>query len=439
MFGIPATFTVTGADSGNVNGVTTFLNIANLTGGSGDDTFTLAGGTITGMFTGGPGIDSLVADDNVAGTFMITGPDSGTLNGMPFSEIENLVGGNQADQFQLSGGSLSGTVDGGTGSDTLVADNLPLNVFIIDQADGGELAGINQFASIENLTGNNQTDWFWLAGGTLSGMIDGGMGANDSLIGDHVPSAYTIDGAGSGQATGISLGFDGIEFIFAGNQVDSFTVTPTGDLDGSIFGGDGDDVFLVIPGLGTMHTVDGGDGLDELTVNAQAGTPTQLGNMITIAPGGAVVTFFDVEDIILIGAGFAAIIVEPADSQFPSFASAPLRPLTGINSDEGETMAVRARTIVGHFTTSGEAPVSYQRLLKQWEEKHRFARRNAFVANALLALTTSGHHRNKMLDFALDDSELFAPDLAPLHQTESQLTELIDMVLEDEEFAFISF
>jgi Ca2+-binding RTX toxin-like protein len=438
MFGIPATFTLTGANAGNVNGVTTFLNIANLAGGSGDDTFVLAGGTITGTFAGGPGLDSLVADNNVASTFMITGPDSGTLNGMPFSQIENLVGGNQADQFQLSGGSLSGTADGGAGSDTLAAENLPLNIFIIDQIDGGQLAGVNQFIGIENLTGNNQTDWFWLAGGTLSGAINGGAGVNDALIGDHVPGTYTINGVNSGQATGIGGNFAGIENIFAGNNVDTITVTPTGDLDGAINGSDGDDVFMITPGLGTTITVFGGDGLDKLTVDAQAGTPTQLANMITIAPGGAVVTFFDVEDIVLVGAGFAAVIVEQASRQFPRFAPLSSRPLAGNNSLAGEMLAIGSRSIVGHLTTSGDAPVSYRRLLKQWEESQGLARRNSIAANLLFAPNVAEHQRNQMLDVALEDSDLFAPDWTPLDATESLNGSLIDAILEDEKLYFIN-
>jgi hypothetical protein len=316
-----------------------------------------------------------------------------------------------------------------------VADNLPLNVFIIDQADGGQLAGINQFASIENLTGNNQTDWFWLAGGTLSGTIDGGMGASDALIGDHVPSTYTVNGLNSGQATGIGGSFAGIETIFAGNNVDHIIVTPTGDLDGSIVGGGGDDVFLLTPGLGTMFMVFGGVGLDQLTVDAQAGTPTQLANTITIAPGGAVVTFSDVEDIVLMGAGSAAIIVEPANSPSPPIASASSRRSIGTNSAQGDAMALRARTIVGHFTTSGEALVGYRRLLKQWEEERPFARRNAIIDSTLRGLPTAEHRRNQMLDFALADTELLARDWTPLRATDSLHTELVDAVLEDEELS----
>ena len=440
MFGIPATFTVTGANTGNVNGVTTFSDIANLTGGSGDDTFVLAGGTITGMFTGGLGLDSLVADNNVSGMFVITGPDSGTLNGMPFSQIENLVGGNQDDEFQLSGGSLSGTADGGMGSDTLVSDNLPFNIFIIDQANGGQLAGLNQFVAIENLTGGNQTDWFWLVGGTLSGMIDGGMGANDALIGDHLPSTYTIDGVNSGQATGVAGGFTGVESIFAGSNVDSFTVTPTGDLDGSISGADGDDVFMITPGLGTTHTVSGGVGLDQLTVDAQAGTPTLLANTITIAPGGAVVTFFDVEDVILAGAGaFVAPAVAESNEHRPSFASVPSE-ITRQSSLAGLGVEQLARTILGHFTTSGAAPVGYRCLLKHWEEEHQFARRVSSlpIDSKLLRLATAEQRHRQTIDSALEDTELFAPDWTRLNATESPNTKLIDVLLEDEQLSFIN-
>jgi acrosin len=486
--GLGVTFTVSGPDNGNMNGATTFSNIANLTGGNADDTFILSGGNITGMFTGGAGLDTLVAD-NVASMFEITGPDSGTLNGMPFAGIENLVGGNQADEFRVSGGSLSGTADGGTGVDLFVADNVAFNVFFIDQADGGELTGVSRFAAIENLTGNDQSDTFWLAGGMLSGTIDGGLGI-DMLIGDHVPSAYTIDGDNSGQATGIAGGFADIESIVGGSDSDNFTVTPTGTLDGSIFASDGDDVIMITPGDGTMFTVFGGGGIDQLTVNAQAGIPTQLANTITIAPGGAVVNFFAMEDVILLSDTFlGAFAVERTSEGRPLFAPAPSGPLTDDHTPaEGDSMAIRSsafnaagRSIepfnsqvaslsgampfskmaatsrserfpqdrpqpsaaglrsemshpifLGHFTSSADVPVGFHHLLRQWEVEHKMTRRPPTlpVENTSHRVTAVERRRIRLRDLALEDGELFASDWPSLSQTDRLDTQLVDAALE---------
>jgi hypothetical protein len=105
--------------------------------------------------------------------------------------------------------------------------------------------------------------------------------------------------------------------------------------------------------------------------------------------------------------------------------------LAGPISAEDETAAIRTRSIVGHLTTSGDAPVSYRRLLKQWEESQRFARRNSIAANSMLALQVAEHQRNQMRDFALEDTELFELDWTPLHPTDSLNASLTDAILED--------
>ena len=58
-------------------------------------------------------------------TWDVTGPDAGTVAGVDFSAVENLTGApDNHDTFALAaGGSVSGTVDGGTGGfDSLVFD-----------------------------------------------------------------------------------------------------------------------------------------------------------------------------------------------------------------------------------------------------------------------------------------------------------------------------
>ena len=295
-FNLPTTFNVDGSDAGNVDSVTDFLSIENLQGGSADDEFHVLGGTLSGGYDGGGGLDTLFADD-VASTFDITGPDSGTLDGVSFVQIENLQGGLDADQFTVNGGSLSGTADGGGGSDTLTADNVFFNLFVIDELDGGTVGTINRFASIENLVGNTLVDYFWLSEGSISGTVDGDLGAN-SLIGDHIPGVYLIDGPNSGQATGVGGGFTNISSIQSGTDIDEFTVTDTGSLDGAIFSSGGDDTFHVTPGAGTTLSLFGGEGADSLTVDAGAGVPTILPGMVTVAPGGAVVNYDSIETVV---------------------------------------------------------------------------------------------------------------------------------------------
>jgi hypothetical protein len=70
---------------------------------------------------GGDNEDTLIGPDGNA-AWQLTGADSGTLNTwITFSGIENLLGGSSTDTFAiLDGGSLSGTINAGAGSDDAV-------------------------------------------------------------------------------------------------------------------------------------------------------------------------------------------------------------------------------------------------------------------------------------------------------------------------------
>ena len=90
-----------------------------IAGTDGDDTLTLdlaADLAIPVTFDGGAGTDTLVgpAADT---TWDVTGPDTGTVAGVDFASVENLTGApDNQDTFVLgAGGSVSGLVDGGDG------------------------------------------------------------------------------------------------------------------------------------------------------------------------------------------------------------------------------------------------------------------------------------------------------------------------------------
>ncbi len=443
-FNLPTVFHVTGADEGNVDGVTNFNSIENLQGGSADDEFHVLGGTLTGGYDGGAGLDTLFADD-VASTFDITGPDSGTLDGVPFAQIENLQGGSDADQFTVNGGSLSGTADGGGGSDTLTADNVLFNLFVIDEQDGGTVGSINRFASIENLVGNVQTDYFWLSGGTLSGTIEGGLGAN-WLIGDHVLGVYLIDGPNSGQATGVGGGFTNIPNIQGGTDIDNFTVTDTGSLDGRIFSSDGDDIFHVTPAAGTMLDLFGGAGADSLTVEAGAGVPTILPTMVTIAPGGAVVNYDSIETVVancgscIVVSPLAADLPQvpandngangtgqpPGDTPFDARMFAT-RWQQRTNQQERLSHGVQHFLEVGHHTTSGGVDIGFPNLFRRLREERLAARSQRASAAAAEML-----HRALMLDeIDRNNSDLFDQ----IFEDDGNLAEWLDDLLPSNRWA----
>jgi Ca2+-binding RTX toxin-like protein len=97
-----------------------------LIGGSGDDV--LIGGAGHDTLTGGGGTDNLIGGlgsdtirgANKANAWRITAGSQGNVDGVAFSEVENLIGGNSADIFSFDDGAgVTGTVSGGGGTDTL--------------------------------------------------------------------------------------------------------------------------------------------------------------------------------------------------------------------------------------------------------------------------------------------------------------------------------
>ncbi|MCB9939631.1 MAG: hypothetical protein H6823_15420, partial [Planctomycetaceae bacterium] len=183
------TWSITAAGNGTVTDVTGgFFGIENIAGGSGVDLITFSGGSLTGTVDGGGGNDTI----DGAANYTINGTNSGTLNGAAgFVSIENLSG---SGMFTFTAaGSLSGAVTGTGAADTLVGDN-DGNVFVVDAADAGILVGkLSGFTGIENLTGGTGSDSFTI-NVSLSGTADG-VGGNDTIT---VAAGASIGGISGG-------------------------------------------------------------------------------------------------------------------------------------------------------------------------------------------------------------------------------------------------
>ena len=220
------TWTLTGIDAGNLAGVG-FTGMERLVGGNGDDSFKLdPSGVFTGSIDGGGGDDSITAA--AGGTnFTISGEDSGTAGAASFSHVENLSGGAQTDTFSFSsGGTLTGLVDGGGGADQLVAPNTT-NTWSITALREGNLNG-DAFTEIETLTGGAAADTFQLESDVTSfgGAINGGSG-NDMLIAANGVNVWAITAANAGTLNG-STTFTQIETLSGGSDTDTLTGPITG-------------------------------------------------------------------------------------------------------------------------------------------------------------------------------------------------------------------
>jgi hypothetical protein len=372
-------WSLTGLDAGSVAGIG-FTGFEHLTGGSGADSFAIASGAgLTGTLDGGQGTDRIdysawdsaisiaptagiatgfgaianlegvtggsAADTMIGGDagaiWTLTGANAGDLDGFAFSGIEHLSAGSGDDLFRLQGGSLSGDLSGGGGSDTLDYSGHGDDVLIdlgsgaatalggwsgietlvgtgaaaastlqgsdadtdwtLTGADAGSVGGW-AFSGFANLTGGSGADRFAFgAGASLSGMLTGGSGS-DHLDFSALGSAVTVD-LGTGSASVIQA-FTGIETLTGSALADHLIGTDAGDtwnLTGAdvgsvagiafsgfeaVTGGSGDDHFVIGAAGSLSGTLTGGAGTDHLdysgygqavTVELGTGTYTALG------------------------------------------------------------------------------------------------------------------------------------------------------------------
>ena len=281
-------WTLTSANAGTYNDgqLLIFTNFADLVGGTGNDSFVLAGGSITNI-NGGAGINTLTGD-NTGDTFNITGANAGNIAGLVtgFTNIENLTGGSGNDSFIfIAGSSVSGNLIGGGGTDTLDYSGLagPVSVLLTsvsgslgtgtgsliggnfsgisilkgsassadlltgpNQANTWQITGANagtvdgfQFSSIENLTGGSGNDTLTLSGtGHVSGLISGGGGI-DTLVGNNLANSWLISAANTGTLTDVhgSNAFSGIANLTGGSGADTFIFSNAASLSGMLDGG----------------------------------------------------------------------------------------------------------------------------------------------------------------------------------------------------------
>jgi len=239
------------ANPGGINTVTVsgiaFTNIDDLTGGTGNDTFSFSGTSdISGAIDGGVGTNLLKYS-------LYTGPitvnlttNTATAVGS-FANLEGVIG-------------TSGT------SDTLIGPDLGAgvgNVWTITANNAGNINGTFTFSSIENLTGGPENDTFTFANGKgVSGQIDGGDTTNFNTL-DY--SAYTTAinvNLTTGVATNIGGSVINITDILGGSGNDVLTGNTNGNL---IWGNGGNDI---INGMGGNDILVGGSGNDTITAGA---------------------------------------------------------------------------------------------------------------------------------------------------------------------------
>jgi CHAT domain-containing protein len=331
------TWTLTGTDAGNLNSIfpngLTFSSIENLTGSTANDTFLFSkGASISGTINGQAGIDTLnysayatpvtvnlafgtatntgvlsnienliggssgnntLIGSNTANTWNLTAANTGNINGtVGFSSFQNLTGGTNNDTFVFSNGvGVSGTINGGAGTNTLdySAYNTPITVNL----GIGTATNTGGLSNIENVTGGSNNDTLigdannnivrgnagddTLSSGGGADILEGGTGSDRVVETQNANMTLTDTSLVIGDLGTQTLSSIEAATLTGGAGVNSFTVTNWSGT-ATIDGGTGDDTYIINlngTAAGTTTVSDSGTtGSDTLTVNGTATAET---------------------------------------------------------------------------------------------------------------------------------------------------------------------
>lgn len=167
--------------SDGLNLVLATMEVANLTGGAGDNTFDVGGWNSTGTLSGGGGINTVAATRNA--NLTLTNSSIAASGGftMSLSAVTRaqLIGGTSANTFNLSGWSGGGSLEGGGGNDILAMTKS--NDMLIDDFQAAASDGMGMTLSsieIANLTGDAGVNRFNILSWTGRGTLTGGGGSD---------------------------------------------------------------------------------------------------------------------------------------------------------------------------------------------------------------------------------------------------------------------
>lgn len=327
-------------------------NIETVIGGEGDNTFVFAEGysdySITGGFSGTDTLDFSAATTNLDVDFA-TGHATNTSGGdITFSGVESVTGGDGDDTFSI--GDVFGTIsaDGGVGDDTLDFSAMTAgagNNMTVDFSAGTATSSggdVFTFANMETIMGGAGDDTFFATDLTPL-TLDGGSGSDSldlTMLGVGQDAVVDFSGTGFAGATHTVTNMDSVtsgdgddEFVFgddfadvtldggngtnslnfsamtsgnnvtvdytsliATNNAGAGTVTFTNVTDAT--GGAGNDTFILTDGYGVL-SVDGNTGSDTLDLSTMGGSTTVDIAAGTVTSGGGVdvLTFNNIETL----------------------------------------------------------------------------------------------------------------------------------------------
>lgn len=245
---------VTAGNTGNLNGAFYFSSIENLLGGKLSDTYRfLPAGFVSGVVNAGLGINSL--DYSTRNNGVLVGLQS-TLNPVAnlYTSPATAIGGGYAYITNLIGSS---------DVDTLVGAN-QANRWDVTGNNLGNVNGNFNFQGIESLTGGNAVDVFrMLPGGAITGTANGWPYLTEQLAGgDWIDYSARQTSVTANLNSGLADGFGkvtNIQNVLGSNGANTLNGNSIGN---ALIGGQGADT--IVGGTGKSLII-GGSGVDSVT------------------------------------------------------------------------------------------------------------------------------------------------------------------------------
>lgn len=292
----------------------------NLDLGDGADIFAMSGGTINGTVFGGEGDD----DIEVSGNAIITGVPGisaaietgngnndvrilgGTIGSDP-AQLAIFLDGAGANTFEMSNGTVNGSIVGQGGGNTYTITNGAINGFL-SAGSGNDGVLVSGGVITGYVSGDSGDDEITIGGGTITSFVEGGLGDDiitigggtigSTVEGDDGDDQILMSGGLAGADVDLGAGADLFEMsggavagsvfglgggntfnlsggtingaLFAGSEGDTVTISGTTNIAGgapdSVGLEDGDDTFTMSGGT-LAGAVSGGNGADTLTIS----------------------------------------------------------------------------------------------------------------------------------------------------------------------------
>ena len=207
--------------------------------------------------------DILMVGNAINNTWTVNGNAADNVDGIKFTNFENLVGGSAIDTFNIT--SLITSLKAGTGNDIINIDSTSLVTNKIDGEGGSNTVNIKTAGQTVNLTSditNIQTV--------------NGYGNGDILsVGNAINNTWTVNGNAADNVAGVK--FTNFENLVGGSAIDTFNIT---SLITSLKAGLGNDIINIDRTSLVTNKIDGEGGNNTVNIKT-AGQTVNLTSDIT--------------------------------------------------------------------------------------------------------------------------------------------------------------